>query len=92
MFYGLATNHEYWEEKINLFVALAPVVKMDNTNSSFIRNIAKVGGFLEKGYKMFNTPEIFQRGKKYLKERTFCRFIPLCGMVSSFLDSVLNPF
>jgi hypothetical protein len=30
MFYALATNEKYFKDKINLFIALAPVVRLDN--------------------------------------------------------------
>jgi len=30
MFYGLATNEKYFKDKVNLFVALAPVIRLDN--------------------------------------------------------------
>jgi len=42
MFYALATNAEYWKSKINLFVALAPVVNMGNTDSTMIKFMAKL--------------------------------------------------
>jgi hypothetical protein len=31
MFFALATEHDFWMKKINLFVALAPVVNLSNT-------------------------------------------------------------
>ena len=31
MFFALATEHDYWMKRVNLFVALAPVVKLANT-------------------------------------------------------------
>jgi hypothetical protein len=90
MFYGLSTNHDFWVERLNLFVALAPVLKMENTGSTFIRSISKIQRLLEQTYTIFKTPELFQRGKKY--DRNFCRFVPLCGTITNFLDNVLNPF
>ena len=59
MFYGLATNHEYWEERINLFVALAPVVKLCNTHSKFIKIVVKFAGVLRFFVGLFTHEELF---------------------------------
>ena len=52
MFYALATNAEYWKNKINLFVALAPVVNMANTDSKMIRFMAKLDSGLGRLFRM----------------------------------------
>ena len=39
MFYGLATNEDYFKDALNLFVALAPAVKMDQSNTANLLNI-----------------------------------------------------
>ena len=41
MFYGLAENESWFKERINLFVALAPAVKITNTKSKAIRLLSK---------------------------------------------------
>lgn len=46
MFYGLATDHDFWVERINLFIALAPVVNLSNTDSMFIQVIARMDSLL----------------------------------------------
>lgn len=38
MFYALSSeNQAYFTDKVNLFVALAPVTKMDNTDSKLLK-------------------------------------------------------
>ena len=41
MFYALATHHEFWKKRLNLFVALAPVVHLKSTDSFFLKFISK---------------------------------------------------
>ena len=41
MFYALTTNLEYWKDKINLFVALAPVVNLKGTDSLSLKTLSK---------------------------------------------------
>lgn len=53
MFYALATNNEYWKKKINLFVALAPVVNLANTDSTMIKFFAKLDSGLGKLFQIF---------------------------------------
>ena len=59
MFYGLSTNLQYWQERINLFVALAPVVSMKHCSSIFIKFIRNFDGLLKWIYLKFKTLEIF---------------------------------
>ena len=43
MFYALSENLKFFKDKINIFIALAPVVRIDNCSSGLInkmRNIA----------------------------------------------------
>ena len=48
MFYGLATNENYLKDRVNLFVALAPVVRLDNSFALNLFNyLAKVDWFIE---------------------------------------------
>lgn len=36
MFYGLAENQDYWKDKLNLYVALAPVTRLDHSKSELM--------------------------------------------------------
>ena len=90
MFYALATDYEYWEQRINLFVALAPVVHLGNTESIFIKMVSRLDGFGKWLFEKFSIGEVFRKGT--VKDHGgFCRFIPFCTQIAGFLDSVLNP-
>ena len=41
MFYGLATNEEYFKDRVNVFIALAPAVKITNAKATYIQMLAK---------------------------------------------------
>jgi hypothetical protein len=41
MFYALATNEDYLKDRINLFVALAPVLRLGNTTADALKNLAE---------------------------------------------------
>ena len=43
MFYGLSMYPEYFKERINLFVALAPVVKLGTSKTLAFRVVSSVG-------------------------------------------------
>jgi hypothetical protein len=42
MFHGLATKQDFWNERINVFIALAPVIRANKKNLLF-----KIGSDLE---------------------------------------------
>jgi hypothetical protein len=46
MFYALATNEEFLANKVNLFVALAPVIRLTNSHDGFLGDISKHEGLL----------------------------------------------
>ena len=92
MFYGLATNHDYWVDKINLFVALAPVVNLSNTDSIFIKFISNLDSILAFFARKMGKDEFFPQGAKVLEDGGLCRYIPFCRMIFGFLDSIWNPY
>ena len=90
MFYALATDGDYWESRLNLFVALAPVVNLSNTDSVFIKLIARIDGFVRWIFEWGSKGEVFRKGT--VKDNGgWCRFIPFCKTITGFLDQVLNP-
>lgn len=46
MFYALSTNYDQWKDKINLFVAIAPIVYMSNTDAQLLKLVAKLDSSL----------------------------------------------
>ena len=48
MFYALSKNEDFWAERLNLFVALAPVTRLDHTTSPLFKYFAGLGSPLSK--------------------------------------------
>ena len=92
MFYGLATNHDYWVDKINLFVALAPVVHLSSTDSLYIKFISRLDTILAFYVNWAGIEEIFRQGTKVKEDKGLCAMIPFCKMIFGFLDSIWNPY
>ena len=51
MFYGLATNEDFFAETVNLFIALAPVIRLNNSHDGFLGDISKHEALLYKTIK-----------------------------------------
>lgn len=63
MFYGLATNEQYFKDKVNLFVALAPVIRLDNAQlPNFLSFLSKFQKFLEQRLADVGIHELFGKG------------------------------
>lgn len=63
MFYGLATNQAYFKDRLNLFVALAPVVRLDKSDLvNFLSVLAKFDWFLEAKLAEAGVYELFGKG------------------------------
>ena len=41
LFYALSVKQDLWKEKINLFIALAPVTRLEDSPSELVTNLAK---------------------------------------------------
>ena len=37
MFYGISTHQEEWKERLNLWIAVAPVTRLDHSKSKLIK-------------------------------------------------------
>jgi pimeloyl-ACP methyl ester carboxylesterase len=54
MFYALSAHPEYWENKLNLFIALAPVTSMKYSSSTLFNVLSKMFTPLSSTLKYFN--------------------------------------
>jgi hypothetical protein len=58
MFHGLATKEDFWKERINVFIALAPVIRA-NKNNLLFKIGSKAEKFLEKRLASAGIYEMF---------------------------------
>lgn len=76
MFYALATNEQYLKSRLNLFVALAPVVSMNNSSMvGFWKILLGKCHQLEKLLQRIGIFELFGKSWERIFE-TILRFIP----------------
>ncbi len=67
MFCALAENMEFFRDKLNLFVAFAPVVRLDNCTSGLIKMLkdtVKLENMFKK-YKVFELTPLKQNNKGF---------------------------
>ena len=50
MFYAITEDQDYWEQRLNLFVALAPVTRIDHCKSKVMRFVSTFIGILDKTF------------------------------------------
>ena len=89
MFYGLSKNHEYWQDKLNLFVALAPVTQLSNTTSGLFKYGSKAIGLIQTVFNFVNVFHLADggSGSAYVTKKA-CEYIPLfCEEVEKFVTT-----
>lgn len=59
MFCALALNEEYLKSRVNLFVALGPVIRMSNAQSDFFDAVVKYQNIITITMKQFKFYELF---------------------------------
>ena len=62
MFYALAMRPKFWAKRINLFVALAPAVKLGNPGGRLMDLGLKLNGFVERRLAKAGIYELFGQG------------------------------
>lgn len=84
MFHGLATKQDFWKERINVFIAFAPVILPNKHNLLF--NIgSRLEGFLENTLAASNIYELFGKNWEDIS-RTVRVLVP------GFSQAVLSSF
>jgi lysosomal acid lipase/cholesteryl ester hydrolase len=88
MFYGLSSDKQTrYADKINFFVALAPLTKIDNMRSKFITFFSNFQGIIEWTTNLFGAYEAFGEAA-HVMTKFQCGFIPeLCRLGISFTQS-----
>ena len=75
MFYALSAHPSYWESKLNLFVALAPITRMKDTTSAFFKYGSKIIGPIEDAADFAHVWEILGSTSS-VATKVVCGLIP----------------
>jgi hypothetical protein len=59
MFYAIADNNKEIAKKVNLFIALAPVVHLNYAHEGILGSVSKNEKLIAGIFKIFNLNEIF---------------------------------
>lgn len=62
MFTALAENHDFFKARLNIFIALAPVVRVDNCSSGLMKKLSDKDS-LEKMIHKMDIHELFPSSK-----------------------------
>ena len=86
LFYALSVNQNLWKEKINLFIALAPVTRLNNSPNELLNNLSKYLHNIRKVFKSFGIYEVFTEESSAVAKIT-CGALPqFCLWASKFLS------
>ncbi len=79
MFCALSENLEFFKKHMNLFIALAPVVRVDNCSSGIIKKL-KDNEIVENSLKKFGIYELFpSKGKNNRAASFMHKLLPELG-------------
>ena len=88
MFYALSAHPDYWQERLNLFVALAPVTSLHNTGSGMLKILSKFETELNAVSSLLHVYSIFEPGAASFVTSEFCKFLPsVCNEIQLFFSS-----
>ena len=88
MFAALARNPDYWRQKVNLFVALAPVTSLHDTTSPLVRLMASIQKTVEDVADKLHIYTIFGDGISDFITSAFCKNLPdLCNELQRLATS-----
>jgi hypothetical protein len=92
MFSALSANHGDLQDKLNLFIALAPIINVANSPNSVMQNAASQWHLLESSVSLFRIYEL-KDSKTDANMKAFCvTFGLLCDAVNSLLNIGTSPW
>ena len=72
MFYALGTNEAWLDERVNLFIALAPIIRLGHTTNAGLKKVSKYRWSIGRSLKSMHIYEV--AGKEYRdKKYKFCK-------------------
>ncbi|CDW73802.1 ab-hydrolase associated lipase region family protein [Stylonychia lemnae] len=92
MFYGLATNQDYFADRVSIFIALAPVTTISGKESIFLEMFRSNVESLMKISKVLKIYDIFQPNQLTTgSSQLICGYIPdFCKLGSLIADENLD--
>jgi hypothetical protein len=92
MYSALAENHGNLQSKLNLFVALAPIVNLHNTTNSLFMSLSAHWSGLETTAHLIRLYELRSPGQDRAMD-TFCNwFGSVCNGITKLLNITPSPY
>jgi len=93
MFYAISKHPHIWNTKLNLFVALSPVTRIDHTTADLFKFGAKFSDKIKSTLNFFHVYELFGQQQDGITKLT-CKVLPdFCKAAESFFvtqDPILD--
>lgn len=90
MFQALSVERDYWKERLNSFIALAPVTRLRNSKSTFFHMISPLGNYARDAMYAIGVYSLFgpitQTFTKY-----FCEYLESVCFFAEGLVITQNP-
>ena len=62
LFYAMSKNPDFWADRLNLFISIAPVVYIDHSESPMMTFMSRFGNRLEQRFEKVGLYEVFGQG------------------------------
>lgn len=85
MFYQLSKPNTDWKDKINLFIALAPVTRLDHSSSDLMTFFAKGADSLRNALYLIHVYHLLDGWQSDVMQAACKVFPPLCQLAEGFL-------
>ena len=89
MFSALAYNHGDLQDKLNLYIALAPIAEMNNLTNSLLKTSASLWKLMLSSLKSYNLYEVGEPAEDHDMDK-FCKnflFKAVCAAIANFMNS-----
>ena len=88
MFYALSAHPDYWNEKIDLFVALAPVTSLTHSPAKFLKSVKKHMSQLKSAVNWLQIYVVLQDGIASFMTSKLCYLVPaFCNEIYSYIST-----
>lgn len=85
MFWGLSDKDKQWEERVNVFIALAPVTRLTNTKSELFKWISPLSNIFRAAVYEIHVYSILGSLSNFATKETCAIFPSFCQFAESFL-------
>ena len=76
MFIGASLKPDYFKSKVDLFVALAPIVRLDHNKNGAMTMASQINGILSDAIQEFHMYDLLPRGPESPLMGDFCAHLP----------------